>query len=441
VSAEAPPPTTRLLQATGVGLAVTCTAAAAAHLAGLGEGGAFAAAGVGVLTTSGMTWWWLARPLEQSLRDLLEVARTGVGAVPSDDAFGAVRDAIGQREQEHARAVTSLRQERQGAWEALDTSPLAILLVDGEGRIQWVNQSFGRLLRSRGDPVGRRPLEVVSVMELHEVVEDILEQGRPAERTAVTQTHDLSISGNTLPNGMIVVRIEDITQAREAERSRTDFVANVSHELRTPVASILGYLDLALADRERIPEDIVPLLETALRNGRRLRDLFEDLLRLHRIEARRRELPLTRQPLAALISNAVGAVRDKAAMRDQQVVVDCPLGLEARINPEALGQILSNLAANASAYSPEGTTVLVRAVPEHEGARVDVIDQGIGIAPRHQERIFERFFRVDEARSRTAGGTGLGLAIVKHFAKASGCRVTLVSTEGAGSTFSVHLPG
>ncbi len=408
---------------------------------GLGDLGAGAAIGLTALAAGAGTWRWGIRPAEDAARLLVETARTGAGSRPDHEPLAAVHDALAERERHHAEARARLQAERDRGWQVIDTSPLAIALLDPEGRFTWVNQTFRTMLRPRAEPRGRRPLEVVSVVELDEVVGALLTGASPVERPATTRDLDLELRGEVLPSGDLVVRAADVTVAREAERSRTDFVGNVSHELRTPAASILGYLDLALAEPERLPADVVPLLETALRNGRRLRDLFEDLLKLHRIEARRRELPLQRLRLAPIVAQAVGPARDRAAMRGQTLTVTCPPELEASVNPEALGQILSNLAANASNYSAEGAPIEVRASRAGSGARIDVVDRGIGIAERHQERIFERFYRVDEGRSRSAGGTGLGLAIVKHFAKASGCRVTLASKEGRGSTFSVHLPG
>jgi two-component system phosphate regulon sensor histidine kinase PhoR len=425
--------------ARAAGAAVVVGGVSAAAVAGHGAWAAAAAGCVAAAATLA-AGAWLVAPYEHALTALEDVARTGLGAVPGDDLASAVRVAIDQRERAHLASVDALRSQAKVAWEALDTSPFGILLVDDEGRITWVNDALGRMLHLRNAPVGRRPLEVASVVELHEAVERVLADDAVVELPATTQDRDLSIRATRLPSRTVVVRLEDVTTAREAERSRTDFVANVSHELRTPVASILGYLDLALADRGRLPEDVVPLLETALRNGRRLRDLFEDLLKLHRIEARRRELPRTRVDLSALVAEVVATVRDKAAMRQQTVTLECPPGLEVRVNPEALSQILSNLVSNASAYSPEGQPIAVRVTPEPKEIRIDVVDRGIGIAEKHHERIFERFYRVDEARSRKAGGTGLGLAIVKHYAKASGCTVSLTSREGAGSTFTVRVP-
>lgn len=377
--------------------------------------------------------------LDRELTRLGRAIRRGERA-DLDEELRPVLDALEEAEAAHRLQLTGSEGSARAAWEMLDTSPFAIALIDEDGRISWANVTFRSMLRLRGEPLGRRPIEVVPHAELHEVVEEAAEARTRAERAFTTETQDLFAFASPTSSGHVVLRVEDVTNQREAERARTDFVANVSHELRTPVAAVLGYLDLALSDRERLPMEVVSLLETAERNARRLRDLFEDLLRLHRIEIRRRELPLRLQPLRPILEEATGPVRDKAVIRKQHFELDCPEHLAALVNPEALAAMVGNLVSNASAYTPEGGTVRVRVLPEERGVRVDVSDDGIGIAERHHERIFERFYRVDEARSRKVGGTGLGLAIVKHYALASRCQVELSSQEGKGSTFTLHLP-
>jgi two-component system phosphate regulon sensor histidine kinase PhoR len=170
-------------------------------------------------------------------------------------------------------------------------------------------------------------------------------------------------------------------------------------------------------------------------------DLFEDLLELSRIEARREELPLSRERLRPILERAVAPAMDAASRRKQHFSLECSAELEALVNPEALATVVRNLATNATNYTPEGGHVLVRAAKDPDGGmRVEVEDDGIGIDRVHHQRIFERFYRVDEGRSRRVGGTGLGLAIVKHLALATGCRVQVDSEVGKGARFSVQLP-
>ncbi|MEQ1502689.1 MAG: ATP-binding protein [Myxococcota bacterium] len=380
-------------------------------------------------------------PLDAQLDRFVGAVR-GSNAPPDevDPELAALRAALIERVAEVDAAADRYARESRTATEILDTSPFGIAMVDPDGRITHASVAFRGLFRLRGEPVGKRPIEVVPVVEIHEVLEDAL-AGQVSEKAFVTASLDLVARAVPLSGGRAIVRVEDVTGRKEAERARTDFVANVSHELRTPLTAIMGYLETLLGERERIPDDLLPLVETAERNARRLRDLFEDLLKLHRIEARRRELPLDRHRLRPILEDAVGPARDRARMRNQEFVLDCPADLDGLVNPEAFGAIVGNLVSNASAYTTEGGHVQVRAIRDERGeVRIEVQDDGIGIAEKHHERVFERFYRVDEARSRRVGGTGLGLAIVKHYALASKCNVTLRSKEGAGTTFTVFLP-
>ncbi|MEM6931829.1 MAG: ATP-binding protein, partial [Myxococcota bacterium] len=212
------------------------------------------------------------------------------------------------------------------------------------------------------------------------------------------------------------------------------------HELRTPLTAILGYLETLLFDEERLPEDLRAMVHTVDRNAKRLRELFDDLLRLHRIESRRRELPMEQARLLPILESAVGSALDSARMRDQAFTLECPESLTAWANADGLTAIVQNLVSNASAYTHEGGRIQVVALPATNGVEVRVSDNGMGIDRAHHERIFQRFYRVDEARDRRVGGTGLGLAIVKHYALACGFALHLDSAPGKGSTFTVHLP-
>ncbi len=324
------------------------------------------------------------------------------------------------------------------AHEVIAISSVGVALLDHAGVITQVNPALGRMFRFRAAPVGRRPIEVVSSIDVHLVVEEAMEHGQ-AERSFVTESSDLVAKAHRLSSGLLL-RVEDVTAQREAERARNVFVANVSHELRTPLTAILGYLETLLFDEERLPQDLRVMVHTVDRNAKRLRELFDDLLRLHRIESRRKELPMARAELLGILESAVSSAREMARMRDQTFTLRCPESLVAYVNPDGLSAIVSNLASNASAYTPEGGTIDVVAEAVDDGVQVRVSDNGIGIDRAHHERIFQRFYRVDEARNRRVGGTGLGLAIVKHYALACGFALSVDSALGKGTTFTVHLP-
>jgi two-component system phosphate regulon sensor histidine kinase PhoR len=339
-----------------------------------------------------------------------------------------------------AEQISDLRSRGEVLRSLLESSPSGILVTGPAGKIRYLNATFERLVRLRMDPVGHLPIEAVRVAEVQTVVDRALTGKSSTDVACVADPYELLLQAAPLADGGALVLAQDVTRFRLAERARTDFVANVSHELRTPLTAILGFAETLVDDRARLPEDALSLLDRIYRNARRLRDLFEDLLTLSRIEARRGELPIVPQQLRPILAEALASAADLAHERGQSFELRCKRGLMAPVNPEALSTIVSNLVMNACHYTPEGGAITVSVALLESEVRIDVVDDGIGIDPAHHQRIFERFYRVDEGRSRRKGGTGLGLAIVKHMALASGARITLTSTHGKGSTFSLHIP-
>ncbi len=245
-----------------------------------------------------------------------------------------------------------------------------------------------------------------------------------------------------------MIVLNDVTHFRHLENIRRDFVANVSHELKTPTASIRGFVETLLDGAIDNRDDARRFLTIIARQAERLEAIIEDLLALSRIERieESSDLPLETIDLADLIAAAIGSCQLRAEERQITVLVDCDPGVRVSVNPPLLEQALINLIDNAIKYSDVGRTVRVR-VSSEEGPQpsgeqivIAVIDQGCGIGEQFLPRIFERFYRVDRARSRKLGGTGLGLSIVKHIVQAHGGSVDVVSTQGVGSIFSVHLP-
>jgi two-component system phosphate regulon sensor histidine kinase PhoR len=241
--------------------------------------------------------------------------------------------------------------------------------------------------------------------------------------------------------GYLVV-LNDVTHLRKLERIRSDFVANVSHELRTPITTIKGFAETLQEDGLVDREESLRYLSLIARESQRLEALVEDLLSLARIEheGERREVLFGRGTLAPVIRRAADARAEAAEQAGVSIRVDCPEELEATLNPQLLEQALINLIDNAVKFSRPGGSVVVSGGRRDGEIVVEVRDRGPGIAPEHLSRLFERFYRVDKARSRSLGGTGLGLAIVKHIAMAHGGRVAVESRPGKGSTFSILLP-
>jgi len=240
--------------------------------------------------------------------------------------------------------------------------------------------------------------------------------------------------------GLVLVLAEDQTEFRRAEEVRRDFVANVSHELKTPV----GALALLAETIEDAADDSVAVRRFAGRmrqEAARLTFLVQDLITLNRIEAAK-PIPDPRPvEIDAVVAEALDGCRVKAEARGIALSAAGTRGLSVLGSEELLVTAVRNLLENAVAYSPQGTKVVVSVTePEAEGVEISIADQGIGIPERDLQRIFERFYRVDPARSRVTGGTGLGLAIVKHVMAAHGGRASVHSVEGKGSTFTLWIP-
>lgn len=384
------------------------------------------------------------RRLEAMTREVRNLAARGV----VDRRVGEVAQAeVAELAVAVNRLLDRLAEERQSlVGEAtlgvalLGDHPDGVAWIGANGRVQGTNARLGRLLAQRGPSEGKPPIETIGCAELQALVDAWREGAWPGAVAFASGALDLRLVPVRLPDESLLVYVRDETSSRDVERARSEFVANVSHELRTPMSAVLGYAELVLGDRDRIPADVVPLVETIDRNARRMRDLFEALLQLHRVESRRRELPLVRQPLASIIAEAVGPAVDNAARRCQTITVSCPESLQAWVSREALGTILANLVGNASRYTADGGVISVVAAETDGRVVITVTDNGVGIDRSHHDRIFERFYRVDEGRARADGGTGLGLALVRHLALASGCRIELSSEVGQGSEFRLVLP-
>ncbi|MHA3702830.1 sensor histidine kinase [Jatrophihabitans sp. YIM 134969] len=255
----------------------------------------------------------------------------------------------------------------------------------------------------------------------------------------------IRLAGDDRPSAVVLL-LDDVTESRRLEAVRRDFVANVSHELKTPVGA-LTLLAEAVLDAADDPEAVARFAQRMQREGSRLGRLVRELIELSRLQGAE---PLPGDDLVAVadvLEDAVDLHRLTAEQAGITVIVRCPASLFVRGNRAQLSMAVSNLLDNAIAYSPAGTRIAVTASTDDgdeddDGTRVRIAvsDQGIGIAVADQERVFERFYRVDPARSRATGGTGLGLAIVKHVATNHGGSVAVWSREGAGSTFSITLP-
>jgi two-component system phosphate regulon sensor histidine kinase PhoR len=237
-----------------------------------------------------------------------------------------------------------------------------------------------------------------------------------------------------------VLVLHDISELRRLERVRQDFVANVSHEFKTPLTAIQGFAETLLGGALEDPQNSQRFLGIIREHAARLGRLTDDLLKLSEIEAGKLELEMHPVPMGELIEACAETTRLKAAEKNISLKLDCPSDLPAvRGDSIRLREVLQNLLDNAVQYTPSGGAITVQAIAENQVA-IAVIDTGIGIPQAEQERIFERFYRVDAARSREVGGTGLGLSIARHLVEAHGGLIEVKSEVERGSTFTVFLP-
>jgi two-component system sensor histidine kinase SenX3 len=325
----------------------------------------------------------------------------------------------------------------------LEALPVAVLIVDVAEEVLLGNRAARDLGLVREGVLAALP-------QLSRLVRDTRVHGKPhdaeLESPLVRPGRPPAVYRARLApvgDGTVAVLLEDVSDARRLEDVRRDFVANVSHELKTPAAA-LGLLSEALQDAADDPQAVRAFAGRAQKESTRLGSLVQDLVALSRLEGAERHPEPDVVMLDRLVAEAIDRVRTTAHARGISVVRSGDHGIALTGNEAQLTTALGNLLENAVNYSPDDARVVVgaRVVQEQDGqvVEINVVDEGIGIKATDAERVFERFYRADPARSRATGGTGLGLAIVKHVATNHGGTVSVRSTEGFGSTFTLRLP-
>jgi len=344
--------------------------------------------------------------------------------------------------------IAHLAEERAQAQAVLTGMFDGVLVTDETGRILLINQSFERMFDMQAAAViGLNLSETTFRGALDELWHNTITTGLPlmhevtfgipTERVFEVHMAPVEVAGRL--RGVVIV-LYDITALRQFARMQRDFVANVSHELRTPVASIRAMAETLADAGGEDPELAREFLASIIHESERLTGLLEDLLQLSRMESGRLLIAPEPTDLSVFIRQIAQRAVPLLAAKAQQLSLAVPETLPAEVDRDAFTQILVNLLENARKYSPEGASITVQAEAAEDRVRLRVSDTGIGIAEDELERIFERFYRVDKARSRAQGGTGLGLAIVRHLVELHGGWVSVQSQLGQGSTFTVVLP-
>jgi two-component system phosphate regulon sensor histidine kinase PhoR len=361
--------------------------------------------------------------------------------VAGGDELAAMEGALNQTAERLGQSFAEIESRRHELATMLDSMQEAVVAITPEGQVRWSNAVMQKIAGTQIH-AGRPLIHSVRDPDLLSCVKGALQDGevRFGRASSLAPGQVFEISAAPLPSGGAIAVLHDVTRIEAAEKSRRDFIANVSHELRTPLTSIQGYVETLVEEEVADPETTREFLGIIHKNASRMNRLTEDLLALASVESPDYKLAVQPIRASALVQDAIESLGG--------IVVDSELALDSAgapdvavmADPDAMNQVLGNLIENAVKYGKTGQRILVGGRPLENEVEFFVQDFGPGVASEHLGRIFERFYRIDKARSRDSGGTGLGLAIVKHIVEAHGGRVWAESELGSGAIFHFTLP-
>jgi two-component system, OmpR family, phosphate regulon sensor histidine kinase PhoR len=391
---------------------------------------------------------WAARRITQRIERVVAFARRIADGelsarlvLDGGDELAAIETALNQTAERLGQSFAEIENSRQELAAILNSMQEAVVAVTPEGLVRWSNAVMQRIAGTAihsGRPLVHfvRDPDVLAcvraALENHEV--------RFGRANSLAPGRTFEINAAPLASGGALVVLHDVTRIEAAEKSRRDFIANVSHELRTPLTSIQGYVETLVEDPRPNPETTREFLGIILKNATRMNRLTEDLLALAGVESPNYKLATQPTRASSLVQDAIESLGG--------IVVDSEVELESTgapdtlvmADPDAMNQVFGNLIENSLKYAKSGKRIRVGARLFDGEVQFTVRDYGPGIAYEHLSRVFERFYRVDKARSRDSGGTGLGLAIVKHIVQAHGGRIWAESELGNGAQFHFTLP-
>jgi len=409
------------------------------------------------LLAAGISWVIsrrISRPIEQMKNGAEHFAAGDLShrlASPATEELAGLAEAMNQMAAQLESRIETIVSQRNQLETVLASMLEGVIAVDCQERIVSINRAAAQLFEN--EPVncqGKSIEEVIRSPAMQQFIRRSLRSKSPSEEDiTVFQNEErvLEIKGSPLLDanqhqiGMLMV-FHDVTQLRRLENMRRDFVANVSHEIKTPLTAIKGFVETLQQGKVDKAEENQRFLGIIQKHVDRLNSIIEDLLALSRIEKEdeRKEIDFRQVKIEDTFKAAIQLCRPKAEEKDIRIDLDCEKNATAIFDPALIEQAVVNLLDNALKYSEPQSTILVKSHQKDSEIIISVQDHGIGIAQKHLPRLFERFYRVDKARSRNMGGTGLGLAIVKHIAQAHGGHVTVESKLGEGSRFRIHLP-
>jgi two-component system phosphate regulon sensor histidine kinase PhoR len=357
------------------------------------------------------------------------------------DEFSAMDFALNRTAERLANDFAELESSRMELMAMLDSMQEAVVAITADGLVRWSNAVMQRIAGLRLQP-GRPLVHSVRDPELLGCLRGALERREICfgRASLLAPGRVFEVNAAPLRSGGALIVLHDVTGIELAQKSRREFVANVSHELRTPLTSIQGYVETLIEDPNPSPETTLEFLGVILKNTSRMSRLTEDLLALASVESPDYKLVLQPVRASVLLQDAIDSIGG--------IVVDSGVKLQSAgapdalvmADPDAMHQVFGNLMENSLKYAKSGKRIRAGARLLASEVQFTIQDFGPGIASEHIERIFERFYRVDKARSRESGGTGLGLAIVKHIVQAHGGRIWAESELGKGAEFHFTLP-
>jgi len=384
----------------------------------------------------------IARRLQRILNFAERIAAGNLSArieVDSADEIARVAMALNTTAERLEQSFTELESSRQQLEAVLNSMQAPVIAVNREERVEWVNGAMNRLMPNRvrlHAPLLETIREPDLLMSVRETI-----RARQIHTTRARILPGRTYEATVAPMlaGSAVVLLHDLTEVERVEKTRRDFIANVSHELRTPLTSIQGYAE-TLLDLSTSDNATREFLEIIRKNAARMSRLTEDLLTLARVESGEQRFRMQEIAASQLIREAQQYFAEMAHLQGSDLSIELSEDAMVKADPEAVHQVFSNLISNAVKYCPPGTPIVIGARQRDSDVEFFVRDTGPGIASEHLPRLFQRFYRVDKARSRESGGTGLGLAIVKHIVLAHGGTVRVESELHHGSRFFFTLP-
>lgn len=402
--------------------------------------------------------WIISRRISLPIEELTEgVHRFSMGdfsyrlTESGSRELSLLADALNQMAIQLDEKIKTIERQKNEQQAVLRSMAEGVLAVDRDEKLISINRAAAILLDlPEHDVSGRHIQELIRCTQLHKLISEALATDRVVEDEIVfrsdknqhVQAYGANLrseQGETL--GALIV-LNDVTRLRRLESVRRDFVANVSHEIRTPLTSIKGFVETLRDGAINEPDSAHKFLEIIITQTNRLTAIIDDLLIIASLEQEeaRASIRFETDSLLSVINEAIAVCQPAAFEKNMLIEVNCPAELRSHMNAPLIEQALINLISNAIKYSPEKTRVMVKCTQDIQEVVIEVSDEGMGIPREHQNHIFERFYRVDKARSRKMGGTGLGLAIVKHIANVHGGSVQVSSKVGSGSSFFIRIP-